>query len=332
MKFYDTLIRQNEMLDKMGQLDAVSKAQNEALLDPDLKRIIFGTEQAVVFAGMDILPPTHGMQAVRMPFHSFYLEFTEPFEIGHTYKAVESENNNLLRGLTITSAAHTGDLGYEADLVQVQMFLASDEFLTNPNAAGNYRDSRIFWLHILTGEPYCSVYSLRANSAEKIGDAFDYVKPSERMKTFIPVTDGLAEGDAWMENIKAYGAFVEWVLCYLCAKSISIKPEPLTRQQRRALERKGAPNPWHIIQADQTTAAWNGNGSNGNTSAGGRLKVRHDVQGHFRFNRHKLKDGTYKHTIEFVRPHLRGLKNSLYVPATRKYNEQRLTINAPWYW
>ena len=54
---------------------------------------------------------------------------------------------------------------------------------------------------------------------------------------------------------------------------------------------------------------------------------RYDVMGHIRFGRHKLGDGTYRHTFEFVRPHQRGLKNSIYIPKT--YNVRAGKVSHP---
>ena len=42
------------------------------------------------------------------------------------------------------------------------------------------------------------------------------------------------------------------LVAYINTKGISLEPEPLPRQQRRLLERKGLPNPWYVIRATHT--------------------------------------------------------------------------------
>ena len=53
-----------------------------------------------------------------------------------------------------------------------------------------------------------------------------------------------------------------------------------------------------------------------------RHSYRYDVAGHIRFGRHRLRDGSHRTTREWIRPHQRGLANSNYVPATRRYSKK----------
>ena len=110
---------------------------------------------------------------------------------------------------------------------------------------------------------------------------------------------------------------------YMQSKGIEIVEErPASRQQRRLLARHKPPNPWHVVRVDpryrdQATpdiADDDYQRTHGH---------RYDVMGHIRFGRHLLRDGKQKYTLEWVRPHQRGLRHELYIPATRRYTGDR---------
>ena len=74
------------------------------------------------------------------------------------------------------------------------------------------------------------------------------------------------------------------------------------------LTRKGLPNPWHIVTVQPRTVGGNGGANGRGTGHRYRYRYRYDVMGFPRRGRHRLKDGTYRETVEWVRPHQRGHK------------------------
>ena len=46
--------------------------------------------------------------------------------------------------------------------------------------------------------------------------------------------------------------------------------------------------------------------------------------GFLRRGRHRLRDGTYRETIEWVRPHQRGLRHTRYVPKTSRFDAGKI--------
>ena len=106
------------------------------------------------------------------------------------------------------------------------------------------------------------------------------------------------------------------LLAYLNAKGIEIVEHKLPRQQRRLLQRRNIPNPWHTVQVEPSVRLQNGSETGHET---GSHSHRYDVMGHLRYGKHLLKDRSYRHTVEWVKPHQRGLRHELYVPATRHY-------------
>ena len=114
------------------------------------------------------------------------------------------------------------------------------------------------------------------------------------------------------------GMAIARLLSYMTAKGIEIVEQSLPRAQRRLLERKKLTNPWHIIRVSPTIRRDNDDHQPepGQGSAHGH---RYDVGGHLRFGRHRLTDGSYRITKEWVRAHQRGLRHELYIPAIRRY-------------
>ena len=139
----------------------------------------------------------------------------------------------------------------------------------------------------------------------------------------IPFLHDLKSGQMWDEEGEAFtgsgvlGDTINRLAVYMTAKGIEIIEEPISRQQRRLLARKKLPNQWHIIRVSPTIRK-NVTGSDLDRQ-GSKHNYRYDVMGHLRFGKHKLKDGSYKFTKEWVSPHQRGLENELYIPATRYY-------------
>ena len=119
---------------------------------------------------------------------------------------------------------------------------------------------------------------------------------------------------------------LSYLASYMMAKGIVIVSEPISRQQKRLLARKGLPNPWHVIRVNPTvrdTLPPSGEDDGYQRRHG----YRYDVMGHLRFGRHKLKDGSYRSTVEWVKPHQRGLRHERYIPAIRRFKGDRPMVD-----
>ena len=125
-----------------------------------------------------------------------------------------------------------------------------------------------------------------------------------------------------VEQTERCARFLGYLGAYMMANGIEIVEEKVSRQQKRLLARRKGPSPWHVIQVKPTIRdVLPPEGKDDGYVR--RHGHRYDVMGHLRFGKHKLKDGTYRHTIEWVKPHQRGLRHEHYVPAIRKFGGNR---------
>ena len=83
------------------------------------------------------------------------------------------------------------------------------------------------------------------------------------------------------------------------------------------MARKKIPNPWHVVRVRPSIQD---SQSPLPDAAGPQQGYRYDVIGHLRFGRHKLADGTYRSTVEYVRPHQRGLRHERYIPKVSRFD------------
>ena len=128
----------------------------------------------------------------------------------------------------------------------------------------------------------------------------------------------------WERIINKYTEFFSWVMLYTVAKGIEIVEEPLPRHERRRIaraEQKGEviPEPWQIVRVEPTLRKKYENASRSGDAPKSKHGYRYDVRGHLRNGKHKLRDGSYKYSVEWVPAHQRGLKNELYIPKTHSY-------------
>ena len=138
------------------------------------------------------------------------------------------------------------------------------------------------------------------------------------MHTDDPNLQQYLEPDNLDQSLQYFANATTMLVAYLNAKGISLEPEPLPRQQRRLLERKGIPNPWYVIRATHPRAE-----PGLKTGTGTAHGHRYDVIGHMRIGRHPLADGTHRLTPEWVPPHQRGIRHTRYIPATRRFSGER---------
>ena len=57
----------------------------------------------------------------------------------------------------------------------------------------------------------------------------------------------------WMEDgLQYFGKAITALVTHINRKGVTLEPEPLTRADRRRLDRRNRPNPWYLIQGEQT--------------------------------------------------------------------------------
>lgn len=281
---------------------------------PNTKRLMFDTRQAQVFDDTGEGPPKRMAGKVHMPFSQFYVELTEPLLVSFQ----EPGEADLLRAFAVDTVMHSDveNMAKEADdkrfADSVRGLIRVAAFLTEEQNSIRMVD-RSFWLNPQTGIAYSTAYAI-LGSGSTLPDSI-----SEH--TLVPMLADYEEmpdrEKSWYEHIlQATADLFIWMMIYLMAKSIEIIPEPLTRQQRRLFERKKKiPEPWHVVKLEPIITQ---RGRGEPSEIGSEHSYRYDVIGHLRFGRHKLKDGSYRETVEWVPSHQRGLKNTLYIPKTYK--------------
>ena len=310
MQFYDELIN-NFTAHKNQSDDRFANAMLEYLKREGLQRIIFDSEQAVKFVDLDDDPDSEIQSMIRLPFDNFYLEFTEQIELGLISTAFNNEEiNNICRSFLLISAGSM-TLSKYADktvnpIYQVIMYFTTPDW--DRHDGSGFVDTRAFLLDINTGCPATTVNSIRNGSPE---DA--YLFDNYDANDYVLLDDAIDWQGNWTQNMKTYSSLIHWILIYAMAKGISLEKHYLSRQHRRQVERQNILSPWHILKVDPQ---FSDETQQSTDNPKYKHNVRYDVTGHLRFGKHKLKDGTYKRTIEWVRPHQRGLKNKLYVPKT----------------
>lgn len=275
----------------------VYRRLREQLEDSFTKRILFSARQAGLFVGIGSTPPEI-QRRLRLPFEQFYLELDDDL-----FMRVEGErvsDNVALRAMllsqndAVTLGNHPGHT-----LVDVAFF---------------YRDYDIDgwmvdaeWLLCLTcGVGYIPAAVVRTEPHTGL------VLPDDVPDNYLVGAPQDAQ-DGPLYNVTQGTALLSYLLAYLTAKAITIQAEPIPRQQRRWLERRGiTPRPWHIIALEPRINTQPPPEEEPTTHHA----FRYDVIGHLRFNRHRLADGSYRHTVEWVPAHQRGLDHVEYIPKT----------------
>ena len=125
----------------------------------------------------------------------------------------------------------------------------------------------------------------------------------------------------WERNVLDTARTISWLMVFLTAKGINAYPSTVLPRAERKLLKKNpmlrTPQPFHIVNIGNPTYSGSGDGTKRHQT------VRYDVRGHLRYGRHKLKNGDYRATIEWVQPHQRGLANARYVPPTYTVSPDR---------
>ena len=288
-------------------LDDVAASDNMVLAvlsDERCKRILFDSRQAATFDALHGAPPDHWQERLHPPFEWFYLELTEPILVGEQ----EPGREDPLRAILFRTEAAKAPIAGSDKALQF-----SNVVFWFKNYDDNTLTDRGFLMHLATG----MVATRRLSVLNPVSD------PSQMPENMPPNQWFFAGADLGMEarykgwyerSIMDYSALLSWMFVYMMAKGIKVVPEPVSRQQRRLYARKKVPAPWHIVRVEPRLQQ----GIQREEPAY-HHSFRYDVMGHLRFGRHKLGDGDYRETIEWVRDHQRGLANDLYVPKTSKF-------------
>ncbi len=271
----------------------------------DCKRILFDARQASTFVGLDSVPD-NWVSKLRMPFETFYLEFTDPIVVGE----YEGDYRDLARGILVSPVS--GPIRVAGSLLHTTQMI----WFFNGENDGTFTD-RGFQI---TKDTFRSIVSTKVAKEGHANDPSSLVADVGNRFVAGSFEDEPDRHLGWWERSTIqYAHMFQWILTYMMAKGIRVTEERLNRQQRRAQERKKVPTPWHVVEVEPRFSKGGASSPTGITH-----DHRYDVIGHLRFGRHKLKDGSYREAPEFVPPHQRGLANELYIPSTHSFKRGKV--------
>ena len=299
--------------------------------DPNTRRMIFSGAQMRQFDDTAVPIPNAYQKLLRLPFDQYWMEFDEPIQIS---VQEPGRDDKYLRGLlikTLPSELRTAN----APAIQCVAFYVEGD-VGNPD----FYTDEAFQLELSTGRVFGSYRAIH----ETVDPSVYPIAEGELAEREIRRADGdgiSGEGEwvffgeeldrptryiGWYERQALHLAnLFYWSLTYIMAKGIQIlKVDPSRAERRRAARAGIIPQPWHVVQVEPRITLVMGDTAG---QVGRQHSYRYDVMGHLRFGRHKLSDGTYRDTVEFVRPHQRGLANSLYIPKT--YNVRAGKVEHP---
>lgn len=318
-------------LQDRGTRAAASRMFLEAIDDPETRRLIVDSRQAADFAAAGTLPPIP--DRLRAPFEQMWVEPTEAIVLGEPEPGREPD---VLLGMLFGRENHLSaefkDQTFDGVYCWVTVFLRS-------LSGATYADSTIM-LELGTGRgltrtEQCVESELTDRTLRM--EAHGLIEAGDRHRRVIELMVARTEEEIalhggsrgwWEARVHAIAELAAWLLSYMTAKGVVIVEQrelaaqyAETRQQRRAAARQQAkhvPHPWHLVTVlpTRTTEHDDEGGSRG-------VSYRFDVRGHLRYGRHKRADGTYSETIEWVRPHQRGVRHARYVPSTYHYDRGR---------
>jgi len=324
------------------------------LTEPGLfKRLIMDGNQAQQFANAPTGPDIERQTLLHPPFRNFYMEFTKPISVGEQEPLPDGRTtNDEVVALTYRAKNpdhwfdHTGGVGtrppprpdvmvgdFEVGQLSILLRDKGDTSITDRNfviclSTGN---ATTRWLTATEDTLDPSVFPDAYWNAPRL----THQRGSPLASRWIEVATGnpatnLAPSNIpgrhvgyWERIVNKYADWFSWLMLYTIAKGIEIVEEPLPRHERRRMERQArkgiVPEPWQIVRVEPTLRKKYEKA--GASSAGPKVThgYRYDVRGHLRNGKHKLRDGSYKYTVEWVPDHQRGLKNELYIPKTHAY-------------
>lgn len=309
---------------KKGNPDAGKffAATLDVLSDPNTKRLVLDARQAAVLGESGDVPG-FVQEKLRMPFHQFYVELTEPVQLGEPQ---DGYTDYVTAFYAMPNGTHLG-----RDVYLLAFFFQT----VHENGAVEMGDHE-FTFDVATGA--CLVtknaclhrWELYRESLSDSRDASGLPDDWDGMRVF--EAGSFIEGMPvrrigwWERYVLSMGDFFSWFLSYTMAKSVRIvRLSPSNGQDRSKPKKKRAkgriPMAWHAVTVEPSFAQATGPGG---ADSGREHAYRYDVIGHLRFGRHKCKDGSYTRSIEWVAPHQRGLKHSHYVPKTYRVKSGRV--------
>ncbi len=277
----------------------------EQFKSPETRRMIMEARQADWLAQQNERPPVAGSQ-LRLPFDRMYLEFTEPLSPRITQPGY---NDEQLLALMLLDEQSEMDVAQRPDAPTLATIKVASVAAFYRSGDRKSIASRSFTLDLSEGY---GIATFKAALDPAFGEVSRWPEPVDTGKAFFARSIGNGQGD-WELWVDDMARFVAWCIAFMTARGVVIVDMPLTRQQRRAQERAThRPAPWHIVTVEPVRVTRGPEGEGGGTTH----SYRYDVRGHLRLGRHKLGDGTYREGVEWVRPHQRGLANSIYIPST----------------
>lgn len=277
---------------------------HKVITSVNTKRILFDSRQATVFGKSGPI----GVDGLKLhsPFDQFYLEFTEPIEIEGQEPGYKDHLIAIIYLDNCSKLPVTYPDGNK--LIENASFVT---FIFR-NFESNEWIDRAWRMSLPEKLAYPAVMNvLETANPSEIPEEW----PERRWFVSGMEIDGFPNRKiGWWEGaVQNYTNLLTWIFAYMMSKSVHITPEPMSRQVRRYNERKGiVPRPWHHVWVEPKLTDVP---HESEEDADG-PEYRFDVIGHLRFNRHKLKTGSYRHTVEWVPDHQRGLKNEIYIPKT----------------
>lgn len=281
------------------------------------KRMLFDARQAEVFDRSNQIDERR-REKIKPPFSCFYMELTQPISL----KAQEPGQHDLLHSFLFyqdiqnaTEVINGGNGRRTVPVTKVTFFYRSkldDRFVDRSWSLSpeGYPMVGRPPKYIMSRYKTPTVEGANAEGLIDLNNLPDYVQEGEMISVF-----DLEKLGWWEECLISNTNLIYWMFAYTMAKSVEIIEIPVSRQVRRACERdnKPLPLPYHIVKVVPKRIQRKGSSVG---EDGIKHSYRYDVIGHLRFGRHKVRDGTYVETIEWVSDHMRGLDNEVYIPKT----------------
>jgi hypothetical protein len=345
-QYYDKFIRQLESIMRREGRNTINEYQQlyRMLKATECKRMMFDARQIAVFDQSD--PIKLEGDKIRAPFGLFWMEMTEPIKVAAQQPGYEDDlyaivfMENCFPGHNVLTP--TGMK--KVDVSQVIFIFYNEErdqwvdrsFCMSLSEKKAYTTRKIVegankWQGSL---PHYIEHQGSDPGSHPVNVVSDHIykEPSVRVASNAGLFQaGMQLPDQenrtpswWEECIQDHTDLLLWVLAYCMAKSIRIEELRMPRQQVRAMERKGiVPRPWHRVFVEPKLIYKQ---LPGGEDTGRTVGHRFDVIGHLRFNKHKLASGAYRHTVEWVPDHQRGLENEIYIPKTYAVAKSSKTV------
>ena len=310
-----------------------------ALETPDMfRRIRLDGTQAQQFANLPTGPDHNMLSLLHPPFPNFYMEFTAPVVFEHLdhYRVDRPGKSHEVVALLYRQAddEYLRDSKSEAGSITLFLRDRKTSAVSDCTFILSLTDGLAFTKYDMTQDTH-DPSVIPDSYWDDIDTVLKSGSPPHHLKWAI---NGINEekwivvdpkdsdpgryAGTWERTLNKYTEFFCHIILYTVAKGIEIVVEDVPRSERRRMERlrqKGEwPEPWQIVRVEPSLIKKyeDRQASHNGTTAHG---YRYDVRGHMRKGKHKLRDGSYRYTVEWVPAHQRGLKHELYIPKVHQY-------------